>query len=280
VEKKNRFLKYRLFASPIDVAPYLKRLVFDEISPLVLTSATLTVSDSFSYLKERLGIEDVEEEIIPSPFDFTKQALLYAPGQLPDPAYQEKEYVEAISSQVESLVKVTEGRTFVLFTSFRTLDQVFEILKDKLSGFRLLKHGDIPRWQLLETFKKKKKAVLFGTATFWQGVDVPGEALESVIITRLPFAVPNHPLIEARLESLAERGHNPFMNYQVPQAVLLFRQGFGRLIRHRKDLGIVSVLDPRVKTRRYGQLFLRSLPNCRQVLNIDDLSRAYADLKS
>jgi ATP-dependent DNA helicase DinG len=147
VEKKGRFLKYRLFASPIDVAPYLKRLVFTEISPLVLTSATLTVNGSFAYLKERLGIEDVEEEIIPSQFDFTKQALLYAPLQLPDPAYEEKEYVEAISSQVEKLVRITEGRTFVLFTSFKTLDQVYELLEDRLTGFSLLKHRDIPRWQ-------------------------------------------------------------------------------------------------------------------------------------
>ena len=203
----------------------------------------------------------MEEAIIASPFDFTKQALLYAPGQLPDPAYQEKEYVEAISSQVESLVRVTEGRTFVLFTSFKTLDQVYEILENKLDGFNLLKHGDIPRWQLLETFKKKKKAVLFGTATFWQGVDVPGEALSNVIVTRLPFAVPDHPLTAARLEAIEESGRNPFMEYSVPEAILKLRQGVGRLIRSARDKGIVAILDNRIVTRRYGRAFLNALPD-------------------
>ncbi|MFH1873686.1 MAG: helicase C-terminal domain-containing protein [Pseudomonadota bacterium] len=279
-QARARNLKYLLCASPIDVAPYLKELLFKESHPLVLTSATITVNNSFDYLKQRLGIDHAYGLIISSPFDFAKQTLLYTPDGLPDPAYNEIDYVEAISNQIEGLTHVTQGRSFVLFTSYKMLNMVYENLRDKLGDFNLLKQGDISRWQMLEQFKKAQRAVLFGTASFWQGVDVPGEALESVIITRLPFAVPNHPLVEARIASITEKGGNAFLAYQIPQAVLLFRQGVGRLIRHRQDLGIVSILDPRVKTRNYGKYFLNSIPVCQTITDIEKLAQSYQNLRN
>jgi len=278
-EQRHHGMKYRLSVSPVDVTPYLKKFVFDEISPIVLTSATLSVGGNFEFMRSRLGLNQVRELSILSPFDFENQALLYLPSDLPDPSNQNDEYIGAIASRIDKLVHITEGRSFVLFTSYQTLNRVHDCLAERLKDFRLLRQRDLPRWRLLEEFKKGERAVLFGTTTFWQGIDVPGSALECVIITKLPFAVPDHPLIEARIADLKRRGEDPFMGYQVPKAALLFKQGFGRLIRHTNDIGIVAVLDPRMKTRSYGRAFLESLPQCREINDIDSLAGAYKALK-
>ena len=277
-EERARAMKTNLCARPVDVAPYMKKFVFDEISPIVLTSATMTVGAKFNFIKLRLGLDSPKELLLHSPFDFENRTILYTPSDLPDPARNEDDYFGKIGARVEELVKITQGRSFILFTSYEALNRVHEYLAGRLSDFCLLRQGDLPRWQLLEEFKKERQSVLFGTSTFWQGVDVPGSALESVIITRLPFAVPDHPLIEARIADLEARGENAFMGYQVPKAALLLKQGFGRLIRHRNDIGIVAILDPRIKTRHYGRIFLDSLPRCRETGDISELADAYKSL--
>ena len=274
-EQKSMKSKYMFCASPIDVAPYLKDVLFNKAMPVVLTSATLSVNNSFAFFKERLGVLDAQELLIQSPFDFKKQVILYTPHDIPDPNIERTRYTDALSRHIKQLVEITNGRTFILFTSYETLKQTYKILEQVLLDYSLLKHGDLPRWQLLERFKKEKKAVLFGTSTFWQGIDIPGRSLESVIITRLPFAVPDHPLLAAKIAHLEAQGINAFMSYQVPQAVLLFKQGFGRLIRNSADFGLVSILDPRIKTRHYGRLFINSLPKCQYVTNFNELAAEY-----
>ena len=278
-QERHRGIKCTLCTSPIDVAPHLKKLVFDEMSPIVLTSATLAVAGKFDFIRTRLGLDRAEELLLHSPFDFEHQVLLYVPTDMPDPVRSEVDHVAALGVRIEHLVNITEGRSFVLFTSYQTLNCVYESVSERLLDFNLLKQGELPRWQLVDQFKKGERTVLFGTSTFWQGIDVPGSALECVIITRLPFAVPNHPLVEARIMDMEEKGEDAFMGYQVPSAVLLFKQGFGRLIRHRKDIGIVAILDPRVKTRGYGRAFLNSLPICRELDEIEELGKAYNKLK-
>lgn len=278
-EASPRRTKCHLCTSPVDVAPFMKRFVFDKISPIVMTSATMAVGESFEFVSGRLGLKGQREVLIESPFDFGRQALLYAPFDLPDPAREGERHIDAISARIEDLVNITSGSSFVLFTSYQTLGRVHDALAHKLRDYNVLRQGEMPRWMLLDEFKKGG-AVLFGTTTFWQGIDVPGSALECVIITRLPFAVPDHPLVEARIKDLEEKGRNAFMEYQVPKAALLFKQGFGRLIRHRKDVGIVAILDPRIKTRHYGRVFLNSLPPCREVADLHTVALEYEKLKN
>jgi ATP-dependent DNA helicase DinG len=181
---------------------------------------------------------------------------------MPDPWRQATLFSLRATEKIKKILAVIKGYTFVLFTSFQMLDEVYELLKEDVTTLKILRQGDMPRYLLLEEFKKKEGSVLLGTSSFWQGVDVPGKALQCVIITKLPFSVPNEPVVEAKMEFLQAQNKNPFLHYQLPQAIILLKQGFGRLIRSQEDKGVVAILDPRLKSRSYGKMFLNSLPQC------------------
>jgi ATP-dependent DNA helicase DinG len=253
-----------LNASPIDVAPVLRRMLFREDCTSILTSATLAVGrPDLAYFRRRIGADEAEPLQLGSPFDFEKQMQLFVVRKMPDP--RDDNYGTALAEWVGRFVADTEGRAFVLFTSYRAMQQLAEAMESFFvrQKMNLLVQGKgAPRSQLLEQFKNTPRSVLFGTDSFWMGVDVPGEALSNVIITRLPFAVPDHPLIEAKLEMIQARGGDAFTEYSLPEAILKFRQGVGRLIRTKSDRGIVVVLDNRVVTKTYGRAFLSALPRC------------------
>jgi ATP-dependent DNA helicase DinG len=259
-----------LQATPIDVSPILTETLFERVPVCVLTSATLTVGGSFEFVRRRLGLRYARERALESHFDYSRQALLYVPPDLPDP--RSPGFASQAAAEVCRLLEATRGRAFVLFTSHAQMKQVYELAGPELS-FPLLIQGAAPRTVLLDRFRSLPNAVLFATSSFWQGVDVPGEQLSCVIIDRLPFAVPSDPVIAARVRSIAENGGEPFTDYQVPQAVLSLKQGFGRLIRSRSDRGVLAILDTRILSKNYGTIFFESLPGYHLTRDISEVER-------
>jgi ATP-dependent DNA helicase DinG len=248
----------------VEVGPTLKEILFSRVKSAVFTSATLTVAGSFDFLKARLSLErsrdrESREAVIPSPFEFGKQMAVLLPTDVVDPDHPG--FGEALSNGAVKILKKTRGKAFVLFTSYRTMNEVYDRVKPELdaAGFVAFRQGSESRRSLLDRFKSDIHSILFGTESFWEGVDVPGEALECVIITKLPFKVPTEPIVKARLERVRVNGGDPFLDYSLPSAVMRLKQGAGRLIRNRSDRGIVVIMDRRVQTRRYGKLFLDSM---------------------
>jgi len=246
-----------LRASPIDVSRLAREALFDRMRATVLTSATLAVDGSFEYVKSRLGIRQASQVRVPSEFDYTRQALLYLPRRIPSP--KSPAFIAAAAREVIEILKRSRGRAFVLFTSYTMLRAVQQFVEMSLP-FPILVQGTAPRSTLIEQFRSTPNAVLLATSSFWQGVDVVGDALSCVIIDKLPFASPGDPVTAARIESIKVRGGDAFADYQVPLAILALQQGLGRLIRHRTDRGVLAILDPRLRTMGYGRRFLDSLP--------------------
>ena len=304
--KAARVPRLSLHGAPIEVAQSMRESVWKQFKPTILTSATLTTGGSFDFLIERLGLvtppiapevgenaptattteakaakdsEEAPEEFdvrtltLGSPFDYSKNALIYVATDLPDPSTNVTMWEKAAIMRAAEVVKRTEGKAFILCTSYRLLDQTAQFLEKVMpKTIRILRQGEMARGKLLSEFRKDTHSVLVGTTSFWQGVDVPGESLSCVVIMKLPFAVPDEPMVQARVETIKERGQDAFVGYQVPQAVMMFRQGFGRLIRTATDRGVVAILDPRVKTKPYGKTFLESLPDCNRTEDLDRIS--------
>ena len=261
----NGFLLHR---TPLDVADVFRTRMSEYDCLSIFTSATLSVNRRFDHFSAQLGLEEVESQCWDSPFDFENQSRLYLPPGLPDPGTPG--YTERVVEKAIPLLRLTRGRAFFLFTSYRALHQAAELIGEVLD-YPLLVQGDAPRTELLETFRTTPHAVLLGTSSFWEGVDVRGQALSCVIIDKLPFAAPDDPVMRARMKQMEEQGRNPFREYQVPEAVLALKQGIGRLLRDKSDYGVLMIGDPRLRTRNYGSTFLNSLPQMTHTRELRDI---------
>jgi ATP-dependent DNA helicase DinG len=263
---------FRVNLTPLDVADTFSSRRHQLPSCWVFTSATLSVNGSFDHFARRLGLEDAATLQLDSPFDYHNNALFYVPQGLPEPAHEA--YTDRVLDEAERLIRACGGRTFVLFTSYRALHIAQRRLRDSC-GFPLLVQGSAPRNELLERFRELGNAVLLGTSSFWEGVDVRGEALSCVIIDKLPFASPGDPVLQARIDALRERGGNPFMDEQLPHAVITLKQGVGRLIRDVDDRGVLVICDPRLLSKRYGRVFLNSLPDMQRSRDFDRVAEFF-----
>ena len=259
-----------LAATPIDVSQILREKLFEKFDTIILTSATLTVASRFEYIRQRLGLDHAKEGALPPEFDWRRQALLYIPRTMPD--VRNPSFVSAAADEIVKLLELSQGRAFCLFTSHSQMNELFERVSGRVS-FPLLRQGTAPRSVLLERFKNTPGAVLFATSSFWQGVDVPGDQLSCVIVDRLPFAVPSDPVVAARVRMLQEDGRNAFAEFQVPQAVLALKQGFGRLIRTKTDRGVLVLLDSRIQRMPYGRIFIESLPQYGMTHELNEVAR-------
>ncbi len=271
--RSGRQMSTHLQATPIDVSEILRELLFEAYPSVVLTSATLTVQGGFTHMRRRLGLDEARELVVPSHFRYPQQALLYLPPEMPDP--REPGFQNQAAWRIRQMLEITRGRAFCLFTSYQQMRELYERLLCEVN-YPLLLQGTAPRKALLEEFRATPNAVLFGTSSFWQGVDVQGEALSCVIVDRLPFAVPSDPVVQARMRAIEEAGGKPFFEYQVPSAVITLKQGFGRLIRSLDDRGVLMLLDPRLERQRYGRIFLESLPPYRITREIRDVEAFFA----
>ncbi|MGQ0505243.1 MAG: ATP-dependent DNA helicase, partial [Myxococcaceae bacterium] len=267
-----------LHASPIDVASELQKRLYSGIDTVVFTSATLTAGGRFEFVSKRLGLdeqENVRQLSVESPFDYSQNAALYLPSHIPEP--NAPGFLEALAEELVQLTYLTDGRCFALFTSLRNMEAVHALTRNRLP-YQILLQGERPKTALLDAFRAEP-SVLFASHSFWEGVDVPGDALSLVVIDRLPFASPGDPLVAARIDQLQARGEGPFGAYQLPEAILSLRQGFGRLIRTQTDRGIVAVLDRRITSKAYGRSFLASLPKARRFKELDALQHWYSGAK-
>jgi ATP-dependent DNA helicase DinG len=260
-----------LAATPIDVSQILRERLFEPFDTVVLTSATLAVGGRFDFLKQRLGVPPAAaQEVMPPEFDFRTQALFYVPASLPD--VRDAAFLDRATQEIVRILEATQGRAFCLFTSYNQMNEIFSRASGRVK-FPMFVQGSAPRMALLERFRLTPGAVLFATTSFWQGVDVPGEQLSCVIVDRLPFAVPSDPIVAARVRAIEEDGRNAFAEYQVPEAVLMLKQGFGRLIRTRSDRGVLAILDNRIHRMQYGRIFLESLPEYATTRDIAEVER-------
>ena len=258
---RGRFDRVVLHATPVNVSEELNAHLFDKLDSIVMTSATLATNQNFDYFRNRVGLSHSRELLVGSPFNYQEQVEIHIPSRMPDP--RDRTFTQAATVQILNYLKLTHGKAFVLFTSYRMMDEVYENILPDLEqlGIEVLKQGEgLSRSAMLAAFREDIDSVLFGTSSFWEGVDVRGESLSSVIITKLPFEVPTHPVIEARVKQIEDRGGNPFMEFSLPEAIIRFKQGFGRLIRTKTDTGIFVALDSRIRTKFYGKQFLNSLP--------------------
>ncbi|UMZ72836.1 putative ATP-dependent helicase DinG [Natranaerofaba carboxydovora] len=268
VEVNNKRNQYTLHSNPINASWHLNEYLYKNVDICILTSATLTVDDRFDYIKGKLGLEDCKSVIIPSPFDYKKQSAVFVPKNFPKP--NENNYEDALIEGMLNLIEFNQGKALILFTSYRMLDYVYNELKERVN-YKVLRQGQASKNEILKEFREDTYSILLATDSFREGIDVRGEALSLLMMDKLPFAVPDEPLIKARIEYLEKQGKNSFFSYSLPEAVLKLKQGFGRLIRHRNDSGIFAVFDCRIHKMPYGKVFLNSLPKCKIHDNFEQL---------
>jgi len=263
IKERNKNLSYSIGISPIDISDYLQENMYKNLDSAVITSATLAIDKSFDFNKEQMGLQkldEVNEILVESPFNFKEQVTLCIPTDVP--RHEDKNYAQNMSLYLKELLLLTNGNALILFTSYQMLNTIYStIKKELLDGINLLVQGMEPRNQLIDRFKRTQNSVLFATDSFWEGIDVPGDSLRLLVIMKLPFKVPTDPIFVAKSEYLESQNVNSFLEYSVPLAVIKFKQGFGRLIRSKKEKGVAVVLDKRVATKHYGRYFINSLPD-------------------